>query len=328
MFGVTQRSGVEDCDTEPSAAAALDPAQFVSQERSAPRGTEFALKNPKVADGGHDAGGHFTPVHPFDFPPNIQAIMRNGYRSANDQNLGETIEKLSLIENVESIVLVSMAKSHLPLNALRAFEAAARHLSFTKAGLELRVTQAAVSHLVKSLEATLGSPLFRRVPRGLALTDEGLALLPAVSEAFGQLRSAVDAFRKGADPRDRDRRCRRHFRRRAGCFRGCRNFTKTIHTSICEFSPTTIASILRERAWILPFALATVYGTEPKPRICSALRCHHCAPPRSANGCARSTHWPQKYCYAPIATKNGDAGLRLRIRRVRLFVVRSSTLRL
>jgi LysR family transcriptional regulator, regulator of gene expression of beta-lactamase len=46
-----------------------------------------------------------------------------------------------------------MAKSHLPLNALRAFEAAARHLSFTKAGLELRVTQAAVSHLVKSLEA-------------------------------------------------------------------------------------------------------------------------------------------------------------------------------
>ena len=90
-----------------------------------------------------------------------------------------------------------MAKSHLPLNALRAFEAAARHLSFTKAGLELRVTQAAVSHLVKSLEATLGSPLFRRVPRGLALTDEGLALLPAVSEAFGQLRSAVDAFAKG-----------------------------------------------------------------------------------------------------------------------------------
>src|SRR5690349_20574395 len=90
-----------------------------------------------------------------------------------------------------------MAKSHLPLNALRAFEAAARHLSFTKAGLELRVTQAAVSHLVKSLEKTLGVPLFRRVPRGLALTDEGQALLPAVSAAFGQLRSAVDAFAKG-----------------------------------------------------------------------------------------------------------------------------------
>lgn len=89
-----------------------------------------------------------------------------------------------------------MGNPHLPLNALRAFEAAARHLSFTKAGLELRVTQAAVSHLVKSLEATLGVPLFRRVPRGLALTDEGQALLPAVSEAFGQLRGALDAFAK------------------------------------------------------------------------------------------------------------------------------------
>ena len=90
-----------------------------------------------------------------------------------------------------------MAKSHLPLNALRAFEAAARHLSFTKAGLELRVTQAAVSHLVKSLEGTLGVPCFAACHAGLALTDEGQALLPAVSEAFGQLRSAVDAFAKG-----------------------------------------------------------------------------------------------------------------------------------
>jgi LysR family transcriptional regulator, regulator of gene expression of beta-lactamase len=47
-----------------------------------------------------------------------------------------------------------MAKSHLPLNALRAFEASARHLSFTKAGMELRVGQAAISHQVKGLEAS------------------------------------------------------------------------------------------------------------------------------------------------------------------------------
>ena len=66
-----------------------------------------------------------------------------------------------------------MAKSHLPLNALRAFEASARHLSFTKAGMELRVGQAAISHQVKGLEARLGVQLFRRLPRGLALTDEG-----------------------------------------------------------------------------------------------------------------------------------------------------------
>lgn len=90
-----------------------------------------------------------------------------------------------------------MSKSHLPLNSLRAFEAAARHLSFTKAGLELRVTQAAVSHLVKSLEATLGAALFRRVPRGLALTDEGQALHPLVADAFVRLHAAMDSFDNG-----------------------------------------------------------------------------------------------------------------------------------
>jgi DNA-binding transcriptional LysR family regulator len=63
--------------------------------------------------------------------------------------------------------------SQLLLNALRAFEAAARNLSLTRTGLELHVTQAAVSHQVKTLEDILGAPLFRRLPRGLALTKEG-----------------------------------------------------------------------------------------------------------------------------------------------------------
>ncbi|MBP0644447.1 LysR family transcriptional regulator, partial [Mycobacterium tuberculosis] len=61
-----------------------------------------------------------------------------------------------------------MPRPHLPLNALRAFEASARHLSFTRAGLELRVSQAAISHQVKGLERLLGVTLFRRLPRGLA----------------------------------------------------------------------------------------------------------------------------------------------------------------
>ncbi len=60
-----------------------------------------------------------------------------------------------------------------PLNALRAFEAGARHLSFTKAAEELFVTQAAVSHQVKLLEQDLGVALFRRLTRKLALTAEG-----------------------------------------------------------------------------------------------------------------------------------------------------------
>lgn len=78
-----------------------------------------------------------------------------------------------------------------PLNAMRSFEAAARHLSFTKAAEELFVTQAAVSHQIKALEQDLGVPLFRRINRTIALTDEGLALLPFVRAAFDQLTAGV-----------------------------------------------------------------------------------------------------------------------------------------
>lgn len=87
--------------------------------------------------------------------------------------------------------------SQLPLNALRAFEASARHLNFTRAGLELRVTQAAVSQQVGRLEASLGVQLFRRLPRGLALTDEGQALLPAIERAFRGIRETLERFRDG-----------------------------------------------------------------------------------------------------------------------------------
>jgi LysR family transcriptional regulator of beta-lactamase len=90
-----------------------------------------------------------------------------------------------------------MVGSHLPLTALHAFEVSARHLSFTRAGLELRVTQAAVSHQVKSLEEILGVKLFRRLPRGLALTDEGLALVPVLTETFGRIRATLDQFENG-----------------------------------------------------------------------------------------------------------------------------------
>lgn len=87
--------------------------------------------------------------------------------------------------------------THLPLNALRAFEAAARHLSFTRAALELNVTQTAVSAQVRQLEDRLGTPLFRRLPRGLALTDEGQALWPTLADAFGRLGAAVGQFEGG-----------------------------------------------------------------------------------------------------------------------------------
>ena len=87
--------------------------------------------------------------------------------------------------------------SSVSLSALRAFEAAARHLSFTRAGMELSVTQAAISHQVKSLEERLGLELFRRTPRGLVLTDEGHALMTPVSESFERLSRALGQFESG-----------------------------------------------------------------------------------------------------------------------------------
>jgi LysR family transcriptional regulator, regulator of gene expression of beta-lactamase len=87
-----------------------------------------------------------------------------------------------------------MIRPYLPLNNLRAFEAAARHLSFTKAAIELCVTPAALGHQVKALEERLGVPLFHRLPRGLALTDEGQALLPVVTEAFDRMASQLVRF--------------------------------------------------------------------------------------------------------------------------------------
>ncbi|MSO93967.1 MAG: transcriptional regulator GcvA [Rhodospirillales bacterium] len=88
-----------------------------------------------------------------------------------------------------------MARDLPPLNALKAFEAAARQLSFTRAAAELHVTQAAVSHQIKALEDRLGIPLFRRLNRNLLLTDAGQALLPAVSDALDRLAAAVARVR-------------------------------------------------------------------------------------------------------------------------------------
>lgn len=82
-----------------------------------------------------------------------------------------------------------------PLNALRAFEAAARHLSFKKAAKELHVTPGAVSHQVKILEAYLGVSLFRRLTRALELSPEAAAMLPKVREGLDALQGAVERLR-------------------------------------------------------------------------------------------------------------------------------------
>lgn len=85
-----------------------------------------------------------------------------------------------------------MPRRMYPLNALRAFEASARHLSFVKASEELSVTPAAVSHQVKRLEEYLGLPLFRRLRRGLLLTESGQSLLSELREVFLGLDKAME----------------------------------------------------------------------------------------------------------------------------------------
>ncbi|MBG03104.1 MAG: transcriptional regulator [Rhodospirillaceae bacterium] len=82
-----------------------------------------------------------------------------------------------------------------PLNALRAFESAARHLSFKRAAEELNVTPAAISHQIKGLEADLGMPLFRRLNRALLLTDEGQLLLPDIRDGFQSFHRAIERLR-------------------------------------------------------------------------------------------------------------------------------------
>lgn len=86
-----------------------------------------------------------------------------------------------------------------PLTALRAFEAAARHMSFAKAAEELHVTPAALSYQIKSLEEHLGAPLFIRLNRAVELTEAGRALSPGASEAFQTLTNAWRATRRLQD---------------------------------------------------------------------------------------------------------------------------------
>ncbi len=88
-----------------------------------------------------------------------------------------------------------MTRQLYPLNALRAFEAAARHLSFVRAADELHVTPAAISHQVKGLEDFLGVQLFRRLPKGLLLSETGQRMLPGLRDGLMLLENAVEAAR-------------------------------------------------------------------------------------------------------------------------------------
>ncbi len=87
-----------------------------------------------------------------------------------------------------------MKRTHLPLNGLRVLDAAARHLSFTRAADELAVTPAAVGQQIRALEDVLGVVLFRRTPKGLELTPEAEGGLDALRAGFLQFEEAVRAM--------------------------------------------------------------------------------------------------------------------------------------
>ena len=94
-----------------------------------------------------------------------------------------------------------MKRTHLPLNGLRVLDAAARHLSFTRAADELAVTPAAVGQQIRALEDTLGVVLFRRTAKGLELTPEGESGLEALRGGFLQFEEAVRAMQAGQTSR-------------------------------------------------------------------------------------------------------------------------------
>src|SRR5436190_24081936 len=86
-----------------------------------------------------------------------------------------------------------------PLNALRAFEAIARHLSFAKAADELHVTPAALSHQIRALEEQLGLALFHRRTRAIELTDAGRLIYPGLHAGFESVRNAIGPLERGRE---------------------------------------------------------------------------------------------------------------------------------
>ncbi len=92
-----------------------------------------------------------------------------------------------------------MSRDLPPPIALRSFEAAARHLSFTRAAVELNVTQAAISHQIKILEEYLSVPLFIRLTRKLLLTNEGQSLYTTVNSSFNSIEEISTRIRTGAE---------------------------------------------------------------------------------------------------------------------------------
>jgi LysR family glycine cleavage system transcriptional activator len=124
------------------------------------------------------------PVGEASMPKSVRSASNNGFGRNEDS---AAAERKAGGRNPTSRRLP-------PLNSLKAFETAARHLSIALAGKELNVTPAAISHHIRQLEEHLGLELFQRNGRLLVLTDAGQAALPGVRDGFAKLMGAMDAI--------------------------------------------------------------------------------------------------------------------------------------
>lgn len=155
----------------------------------------MAGENPQEAKTLAVSGADMT-VRPIAFPfclafPSVKASCT---APSNQKYCSATLEKLSLLIWTLWLFERLHVTYRLPsLNGLRAFEAAARHLSFKHAATELCVTPGAISQQVKALETAMGVKLFRRLPQGLLLTSDGETYLAPISDAFRQISRATDA---------------------------------------------------------------------------------------------------------------------------------------
>jgi DNA-binding transcriptional LysR family regulator len=189
-----------------------------------------------------------------------------------------------------------MIRPQLPLNALRAFEASARHLSFTRAAVELCVTQAAVSHQVKSLEAQLNLTLFKRLPRGLMLTSEGETLLPVLSTSFDHIAQMLERL-AGGQYRDM-------------------LTVGAVGTFAVGWLLPRLADF-RGKHPLIDLRLSTnnnrvdvaAEGLDYAIRFaCSMRRCRYCACRRLPGSCTRRRTCCSRPCCVPIAPMNGRSG--------------------
>lgn len=216
-----------------------------------------------------------------------------------------------------------MERSQLPLNALRAFEASARHLSFTRAAEELCVTQAAVSHQIKALEERIGAPLFRRLARGLALTEEGQALMPVVGDSIDRLCRVMSRFESGAV---RDvlaigvvgTFAVRWLMPRLALFQ------EAFPLIELRCSPTTTRSTSPPMALTWRYVLVTATGLAWRQTCCFEHRCRRSAPLHSPADSTRRRLFRGRPCLDHIDIRNGEPGLPQHKSKLPQFVVPSS----